>query len=90
MLDKCVNSECSMPFDYKQGRYFRFRRACAVNEAPANTHNVRHFWLCGRCAKTHTVQYHKENGVVISPRLGLRHAITTPGDMYHCLSAGHG
>ena len=65
MLDKCTNPECSAQFDYKQGRYFRFRRACAANQAPANTHSVEHFWLCGRCAETHALQYHKEHGVVI-------------------------
>jgi hypothetical protein len=90
MLDKCANSVCSMPFDYKQGRYVRFRRAAAVNEAPANTHSVEHFWLCGRCAETYTLQYHKEHGVVISLRLMARNEITTPGDMYHGLSAGPG
>ena len=73
MLDKCANSECSMPFDYKQGRYFRFRRACAVNETPANTHSVHHFWMCGRCVETYTLQYNKEHGVVLSLRLMMRH-----------------
>jgi hypothetical protein len=90
MLDKCANSDCSIPFDYKQGQFFRFPKACAVNEAPANAHSVQHFWLCGRCARIHTLQYHKEHGVAISPRLVLRHAITTPGDMYHGLSVGNG
>lgn len=88
MLDKCANSECSMPFDYKQGRYFCFRRVCAVNETPANMHSVQHFWLCGRCSRTHTLQYHKDHRAAIRPRLVLRHAITKPGDMYHSLSAG--
>ena len=90
MLDKCANSGCSKPFDYKQGRFFRFRRVCAANEAPANAHSVQHFWLCGRCEETYTLQYHKEHGVVISLRLMARNEITTPGDMYHGLSAGPG
>ena len=88
MLDKCANSECLTPFDHNQGRYFCFRRACAVNEAPANTHNVQHFWLCGRCAETYTLQCHKEHGVVISLRLMAPNGITTPSDMYHRLSVG--
>jgi hypothetical protein len=50
MLDQCANPECSIPFDYRQGLFFRFRRTRAANRAPANTHNVQHFWLCGRCA----------------------------------------
>jgi hypothetical protein len=90
MLDKCANPKCSMPFNFKQGRFFRFRRACAVNEAPANAHSVQHFWLCGRCAETHTLQYRKEHGVGISLRLMLQNGITTPGDMYYVLSAGPG
>jgi hypothetical protein len=69
MIDECANPECSMPFDCRQGRFFRFRRECAVNNAPANAHSVYHLWLCGRCAGTYTLQYHKQCGVVIGPRL---------------------
>jgi hypothetical protein len=69
MLDKCANSQCSVPFDFKQGRFFRFHRVCAENEAPANAHSVQHFWLCDRCAETHTLQFHKEHGVALSLRL---------------------
>lgn len=90
MLDKCANSECSKPFDHNQGRYLCFRRACAENETPANTHNVQHFWLCGGCAKTYTLQHHKEHGAVISLLLVARNGITTPRDMYHGLSVGPG
>ncbi|MGD0908445.1 MAG: hypothetical protein ABSA96_12745 [Candidatus Acidiferrales bacterium] len=73
MLDQCANPECAIPFDYRQGLFYRFRRTCAVNWAPANTHNVQHFWLCGRCAETYTLQFQKEHGVVISLRLTVRH-----------------
>ena len=72
MLDKCANSECSKPFDYKQGRFFRFRRVCAANEAPANAHSVQHFWMCDRCAETHTLRYHRELGGGVSLRLTIR------------------
>jgi hypothetical protein len=62
-----------MSFDLKQGTFFRFRRVCAINEVPANAHSVQHFWLCGRCAETYTLQYNKEHGVLISLRLMMRH-----------------
>jgi len=78
MLDKCANPACSLPFDYKQGRFFRFRQAYAVNQVPANAHSVQHLWLCGRCAETHTLQYHKEYGVVLSLRLMARHENLLP------------
>ena len=73
MLDKCANPECLMPIDYKQDRFVRFRRICVANETPANAHSVQHFWLCGRCAETHTLRYHKEYGVLIRLRLMVGH-----------------
>lgn len=69
MIDECANPDCSIPFDYQHGRFFRFRRECGVNEAPANAHSVYHLWLCGRCARIYTLQYHKQYGVVIGLRL---------------------
>jgi hypothetical protein len=73
MIDKCANPECSTPFDYGRGRFFRFRRECALDEVPANPHAVYHLWLCSRCAEIYTLQYHKQHGVVIGSRLGDRH-----------------
>ncbi len=69
MIDKCANSDCSVQFDSKQGRFYRFHKACAENEAPANAHSVQHFWLCDRCAETHKLQFHKDHGVALRLRL---------------------
>jgi hypothetical protein len=30
-----------------------------------NAHAVEHFWLCGRCAATYTLQYHNACGVTV-------------------------
>ena len=72
MLDRCANPECARPFDYTQGRFFRFRLSCAGNETPANVHCVQHFWLCGLCAETQTLQDQGERGVILSPRPLIR------------------
>jgi len=55
MISKCANPGCSVPFDHRGGRFFRFRSVCAPHEPPANAHSVRHFWLCSNCAQTHTL-----------------------------------
>lgn len=49
--DKCANPNCTVLFDYRHGRIFRF------HEDDDPTRGVRHFWLCGSCANEHSLQY---------------------------------
>ena len=68
MLSKCANPECEMPFDYRQGRFFRFHKEQNAGEAPVNHHSVQHFWLCGACTKNYTLAYRRSEGVVMQIR----------------------
>ena len=57
MIARCTNSNCATPFDYRQGRFFRFRMHDPKGKAPANAHSVRHFWLCKACSERYTLEY---------------------------------
>jgi hypothetical protein len=65
MFSFCANPDCQAPFDYRQGRLFRFHKDHPVCERPPNTHSIQHFWLCGTCCGTHTLEYHDGCGVLI-------------------------
>ena len=65
MFSVCANPDCQAPFDYDQGRLFRFHKNAAVGGNAPNSHWVQHFWLCGTCFKTFTLEYHGDRGVLI-------------------------
>jgi hypothetical protein len=68
MFSMCANPDCQAPFDYQQGRLFRFQKHHQVGEKPLNTHSVQHFWLCGVCCGTYTLEYWDGRGVLIKCR----------------------
>jgi hypothetical protein len=78
MIHKCANTQCSEPFRYmRAGKLFQVDReqigqASADNSKPS--HNVEHFWLCGRCAETLTLVYERGRGVITRPLSELRRA----------------
>jgi hypothetical protein len=69
MYLKCAHPECHADFDYGQGRFFRFQQFPPQNPLPANSHCVRHFWLCTRCCETFTIDYQKDLGVLLRQKL---------------------
>jgi hypothetical protein len=67
MIWKCANPDCLASFDYREGRFFRFRRNHGPNEIPPNAHSVWHFWLCQPCSEVYTLEARGEN-IWLSPR----------------------
>lgn len=74
MLNHCANSSCRAAFDYRLGGlFFRFTKRGArlhlSQEASSSTptHDVEHFWLCGKCSKTHTLIWADGAGVQLRP-----------------------
>lgn len=70
---KCANPACPTAFHWRHGgKFFRFRpdsggaRPGGLATNPA-THcsEVKHFWLCERCAQVFTLVYEEEFGVVL-------------------------
>ncbi len=52
MYLKCANPNCNADFDYGQGRLVLFQQTPQQEKQPSNWHGVKHYWLCGRAAKT--------------------------------------
>jgi hypothetical protein len=71
MFSFCANPECQAPFDSEQGRLFRFHKDHPAGEAPPNLHSVQHFWLCGTCCGSYTLEYRDECGVLIKGRFDI-------------------
>lgn len=74
MLSKCANPDCSVS-SWEHARFYRFHRRAEPNQPPANAHSVRHLWLCRSCSQLYTLEYHKQRGVIIRPRLGQRQLV---------------
>lgn len=68
MFSVCANPDCQAPFDYRQGRLFRFHKDHPASEKPPNTHSVQHFWLCGVCSGAYTLECRNACGVLIKAR----------------------
>jgi hypothetical protein len=67
MFSECANPECRAEFDYRQGKFFRFRKPQRKDGQPANTHSVQHFWLCGSCARIYRLEYEPGRGILLRP-----------------------
>jgi hypothetical protein len=65
MFSVCANPDCKRPFDWEQGRLFRFHKDYPVGGSPPNIHSVQHFWLCNSCSATYTLEYRDSRGVLI-------------------------
>jgi hypothetical protein len=68
MFSKCANPDCGMPFDYRQGQFFRFPKNPEKVGLGANTHSVQHFWLCDECRACYFLEYREGCGVLIRTR----------------------
>ena len=66
MFSACANPDCKRTFDYREGRFFRFRKAYLASGKRPNTHCVQHLWLCGNCSEKYTLAYEDERGVVMT------------------------
>jgi hypothetical protein len=68
MLNKCANPECPSEFRYfRDGQVFQVEREIE-GDGYKPSHNVEHFWLCGRCAETMTLLYDRQNGLRVVRR----------------------
>ena len=66
MFEKCLNPDCGLPFDYREGRLIRSSSADA--KSPAEPCSVEHFWLCGECSKQYVFAHERGAGMKIRLR----------------------
>ena len=71
MFPHCANPNCTASFgSFREGLFFRFRRAQPASEKPVNHHSVEHFWLCKDCAEEYTLEY-RDNRSILIPLLSV-------------------
>jgi hypothetical protein len=71
MFGKCSNPACGAPFNYREGRLFRFDKP-PEGESSAGQDRVELFWLCGRCSELYVFEYEKGAGIKIKLRVRER------------------
>jgi len=70
---KCANPACPTAFHWLAGgKFLRFRTRekdqiadRPAPDAPKNLHDVKHFWLCERCARIFTLVHDAQQGIVL-------------------------
>jgi hypothetical protein len=67
MSERCLNSECGLPFDHREGRLIRV--SSADSKSPSEGPSVEHFWLCGRCSERYVFPHERESGIKIRLRV---------------------
>jgi len=76
MVSNCANPNCGVPLRYlRDGRLFQFEVRALSNEKsepsePAKKRPLRqvwHYWLCGECSSTMTLQFDQLCGLKIKP-----------------------
>jgi hypothetical protein len=67
MFEKCLNPDCGLPFDYREGRLIRI---CSTDaNSAAEHHCVEHFWLCGKCSERFVFAHERGAGMKIRLRV---------------------
>jgi hypothetical protein len=65
MFSEYANPDRKKPFDYREGRFFRLRKAYLAGGQRPNTHCVQCLGLCGSCSKRCTLAYEDKRDIVI-------------------------
>jgi len=77
MVTKCANPECATPLQYlRDGKVYRVEvrevqtRAIVNGKLPPKKpmSRVEHFWLCGQCSQTMSIEFDEEQHVSVVPK----------------------
>jgi hypothetical protein len=69
MFAKCSNSDCGVPFDYREGQLIRHCKPLLDGQSPADHPCVEHFWLCGNCSRLYVFENERGPGMKIKLRI---------------------
>ena len=67
MFERCLNPDCGLPFDYREGRLIRVPPAGP--KSPSERSIIEHFWLCGKCSERYVFPHEREAGMKIKLRV---------------------
>jgi hypothetical protein len=69
MFAKCSNSDCGVPFDYREGQLIRYCKPPLDGQFSTDYPCVEHFWLCGSCSKLYVFENERGSDIKIKPRM---------------------
>ncbi|HVO64104.1 MAG TPA: hypothetical protein VMT53_24505 [Terriglobales bacterium] len=77
MVSNCANPNCGIPLRYlRDGRLYQFEVRALSNSGGTESaeaapkkrpRQVWHYWLCGDCSSTMTLQFDQLRGLKITP-----------------------
>jgi hypothetical protein len=67
MFERCLNPDCGLPFDFREGRLIRF--SPTDGKSPGEHPCVEHYWLCGKCSARCVFAYERGAGMKIRLRV---------------------
>lgn len=70
MVNHCANPHCCKPLHYlREGRIYVFEVGGSSGlESDRKTRRMEHFWLCGSCSESFSLEHSIELGIRIAPR----------------------
>jgi hypothetical protein len=80
MVNNCANSRCGKPLHYlREGRIFIFDVSAGPSEPGAKRlRHLEHYWLCGGCSETMTMEQDDRAVIRVIPKLAR---ILEPGEV---------
>ena len=81
MVSQCANPKCAKPLHYlRDGRIFVFDMADKIGPNGKRTRRMEHFWLCGVCSQTMTMEQSAEGvRLILRPQARLRSEMAMRG-----------
>src|SRR5580704_11448130 len=67
MFERCLNPDCGLPFDYREGRLVRV--SSGDPKSPAEPPRIEHLWLCGKCSERYVFPHERGAGMKIRLRV---------------------
>ena len=69
MVDNCANPKCNKPLHYlRDGRVFTFNvPGASLGPNGQKLPRIEHYWLCGECSVSLTLEKLSEAGVQVLP-----------------------
>jgi hypothetical protein len=70
MVNHCANPHCCKPLHYlREGRIYVFEVGGAPGlDGERSARRLEHFWLCGSCSESFSLEHSVELGIRIAPR----------------------
>jgi hypothetical protein len=84
MMNHCSNPNCGKPLHYlREGRIYVFDvedpQSSVSSDGRYPHHHLEHFWLCGRCSETLSLERAGDAGIRLMPKAAKEHGTSGLG-----------